>query len=80
MAVAVNVTPIVGHTGFDDTEMVIPAATGWITFIRIGFDAAGLPTGQSRFEISWQVTTFPLVGVYVYVGELFPTGWSLTFH
>jgi hypothetical protein len=54
---------MVGHTGFADAEIVIPAGSGCSTFIMSAFDIAGLPTGHVRLEFSSQVTTCSLPGV-----------------
>jgi hypothetical protein len=45
-----------------------------------GADIAGLPVGQTAFEVRSTVTISPVTGIYEYVAALTPALTPLTFH
>ena len=78
--VAVNVTGMPVHTGFDEADTETFTGRSVLTTIVIWLDIAGLFAAQTRLEVNWQVTISPLRGVYEYVGEFRPTLTPFTFH
>ena len=81
VGVAVNVTDVPAHIapgGF----AVIETLTGssGLTVTVIAFEVAGVPVGQTAFEVSMQVMISPFKGEKAYVGLFVPALMPLTFH
>jgi hypothetical protein len=63
--VAVKVTDVPAHTGFNDAAIDTLTGRFGLTVIVIAFEVAGLPVAHVAFEVSSQVTTSVLDGMYV---------------
>jgi hypothetical protein len=61
--VAVNVSVVPMHTGFDDAVIETLTGSGLFTVIVIELEVAGFPVAQGRLEVIIHLTTFPLTGV-----------------
>jgi hypothetical protein len=53
--VAVKVTEVPSHTGFEEAVTVTLAAADELTFMVIALEVAGLPFTHPRFEVITQV-------------------------
>ena len=53
------------QTGLFDTDIETLTGILALTVMVIVLEVAGFPCGQAMFEVSVQVTTSPLNGVYV---------------
>jgi hypothetical protein len=65
VGVAVNVTEVPAQTGFNDAAIDTLTGRFGLTVIVIEFEVAGLPVAHVAFEVSRQVTTSVLDGIYV---------------
>ena len=64
VGVAVMVTGVPVHTGLADGATVTLTGSNGLTVIVTGADVAGLPVGQTAFDVSTTVTTSPFNGIY----------------
>ena len=78
---AVNVTAVPLHTGFDEAAMVTPTGSTELTVNTTVFDVAGLPEIQGSEEVRIQIIASLFCGIYVYVEFVAPvTTVPFTFH
>ena len=80
MVADVKETNVPAQTGFPDEEIVMDTGKLGLTDMVIVLEVAGFPLAQAAFEVSLQVMTSPLSGLYEYTGLLVPTIVPLTFH
>jgi hypothetical protein len=80
VAVAVNTTGVRVHTGFEDTEMDIPAVNTGRTLWVMALDVAGDPVAHVSDEVSTHVMTSLLAGKSLNVGLFPPTMFPFLFH
>ena len=80
VGVAVKVTDVPEQTGLADAEIDRLTGKFGFTVMVTALLVAGLPVAQVAFEVSMQVTTSLVTGVYEYVVLLLPTFDPLTFH
>lgn len=80
VGVAVKLTWFPEQAGFE--EAAIETLTGILelTTMVTALDVAGLPVAQVAFEVSMQVTTSLLTGVYENRELFVPAGLLFTFH
>ena len=64
VGVAVKVTEVPAHTGLADGAIVTLTGRFGLTVIVTGTDVAGLPVGQTAFDVSTTVTTSVFNGIY----------------
>ena len=65
VGVAVKVTEVPAHTGFDDSPIETLTGNAGFTVMVMAFDVAGLPVAHVAFEVSTHVITSPFKGTYV---------------
>jgi hypothetical protein len=79
--VAVNVTDVPGHIGFEEGTMLTLDATFGLTVMLTVFEVAGLPVVQAALEVITQVTASKLANVLLAnVGKLKPAFTPFTLH
>jgi hypothetical protein len=79
--VAINMTEVPAHIGFDDAETDTVTGRFGLTVIVIVLDVAGLPVTQARLEVIIHDTVLSLTReALLYVGLLVPTFAPLSFH
>ena len=62
-AVAENVTDVPAQTGLEEGEIDTLTGRFGLTLMVTVFDNAGLPVAQVAFDVSSQLTVFPLEGI-----------------
>jgi hypothetical protein len=79
--VAVKVTAIPWHTGFDEEVMLMLTGKVAAPVSVIEFDVTGFgPFRHDELDVSLQVTMFPVTGEKVKVGWLVPALTPFTVH
>ena len=63
VGLAVKVTEVPEQTGFADAAILILTGKFGLTVMVTVFEMAGLPVAQVAFDVSTQVTVFPLAKV-----------------
>jgi hypothetical protein len=64
VGVAVKVTEVPAQTGLAEGAIVTLTGSNGLTVIVTGADVAGLPDGQTAFDVSTTVTASAFTGIY----------------